>query len=137
MFQDISTAMNNAIEDTGSASKSDQVSAHKEAVSSFQRYANGGDAELKEWAEKSCRNWNTIFKWLRTFINRSHHNEEAVRGRRTCAFRQPFSCNCRRSGGKHPRILSFHLCGRNPLRIVHRFRCTSDTCVCEVPSRST
>jgi hypothetical protein len=64
-------------EDTGSASKSDQVSAHKEAVYSFQRYANGGDAELKEWAEKSCRNWNTIFKWLRTFTNKSHHNEVA------------------------------------------------------------
>jgi putative membrane protein len=33
---------------------SDQVSAHKDAVSLFERYAKGGDnAELKDWAGKT------------------------------------------------------------------------------------
>jgi putative membrane protein len=31
----------------------DQVSAHKDAVSLFRRYAKGGDAALKDWAEKT------------------------------------------------------------------------------------
>jgi putative membrane protein len=41
-------------EDFSSTYASQQVAAHKDAVSLFERYANGGDqAELKEWAGKT------------------------------------------------------------------------------------
>jgi putative membrane protein len=41
-------------EDFGSDFDSDQVSAHKDAVSLFERYAKGGDnADLKDWAGKT------------------------------------------------------------------------------------
>jgi putative membrane protein len=41
-------------DDFSSAYASQQVSAHKDAVSLFERYANGGDqAELKDWAGKT------------------------------------------------------------------------------------
>lgn len=40
--------------DFSSDFKSDQVSAHKEAVSLFERYAKGGDnSELKDWAART------------------------------------------------------------------------------------
>ena len=44
-----------------------QVSAHKDAVSLFERYAKGGDdAKLKDWAGKTCRRFSIIWRWRRT-----------------------------------------------------------------------
>ena len=41
-----------------------QVSAHKDAVSLFERYAKGGDnPKLKDWAERRCRRCNITSKW--------------------------------------------------------------------------
>ena len=52
-----------------------QVSAHKDAVSLFERYANGGDdPKLKDWAGRTCRRCSTISKWRRhsTRIENKH-----------------------------------------------------------------
>ena len=51
--------------------KRDQVSAHKDAVSLFQRYAQGGDdAALKDWAARRCLILSSISRWLRTWNNK-------------------------------------------------------------------
>jgi putative membrane protein len=43
---------------------SDQVSAHKDAVSLFERYGKGGDnAKLKDWHRRRCRPYNTTSTW--------------------------------------------------------------------------
>jgi putative membrane protein len=43
-----------------------QVSAHKDAVSLFERYAKGGDdPKLKDWAGKTLPTRNTILRWRR------------------------------------------------------------------------
>ena len=44
-----------------------QVSAHKDAVSLFERYAKGGDdPKLKDWAGKTLPPCSTISRWRRT-----------------------------------------------------------------------
>lgn len=66
MIQDIPTALDSSHQkmldklvglngaDFTNQYQSDQVSAHKDAVSLFQRYAKGGDnAALKDWAGKT------------------------------------------------------------------------------------
>jgi predicted outer membrane protein len=48
-----------------------QVSAHKDAVSLFERYAKGGDsADLKDWAGKTLPPCGTISRWLRSLARR-------------------------------------------------------------------
>jgi putative membrane protein len=43
-----------------------QVSAHKDAVSLFERYAKGGEnAEPKDWAGKTLPAQNIIWNWRR------------------------------------------------------------------------
>lgn len=43
-----------------------QVSAHKDAVSLFERFANGGeDPKLKDWAGKTLPACSTISRWRR------------------------------------------------------------------------
>jgi putative membrane protein len=45
---------------------SQQVSAHKDAVSLFERHAKGGETpKLKDWAARRFRRCNILWKWRR------------------------------------------------------------------------
>jgi len=62
-----------------------QVSAHKDAVSLFERYAKGGeDPKLKDWAGKTLPPFNTTLRWRRPSIKTA--NETRQKAARKCGF---------------------------------------------------
>jgi hypothetical protein len=69
-----------------------QVSAHKDAVSLFERYAKGGeDPKLKYWAAKTLPALQHHLRWRRTWARQSNRGEWRSPRNREAGGRQAFS----------------------------------------------